>query len=167
MAKKAFTLVEVLIVVLILGILAAIVLPRFSNASAIARASMVADNLRVIRMQIGVYKGQHVGTPPGYPDGDTAQAPTAAAFAAQMTQASNRLGETAPPGTAGYDYGPYLRDVPENPINGKNTVEVLADGAALPANGDNSHGWIYQPATQTIVADSPGTDEKGRRYFDY
>ena len=54
--KRAFTLVEILIVVVILGILAAIVLPKFSNASAIARASMLADDLRVIRMQVQVYR---------------------------------------------------------------------------------------------------------------
>jgi len=165
--RKAFTLVEILIVVLILGILAAIVLPRFSNASATARASMLADDLRVIRMQLQVYKSQHVDVPAGYPDGDRTAAPTEAAFVAQMTMASKADGSTAAPGTAGYRYGPYLREVPTNPLNGKNTVQVIDNGGAFPAAGDDSHGWIYQPQHLLFHADSPGQDDKGKAYFEY
>lgn len=165
--RKAFTLVEILIVVLILGILATIVLPRLSNASAIARASMLADDLRIIRMQLAVYKSQHIDVPAGYPDGDPTAAPTEQAFISQMTLASNIYGETAAPGTAGYDYGPYLREVPESPVNMKNTVEVMPDGQPFPATGDDSHAWIYKPSTAEFRADSPGTDEDGEAYFDY
>ena len=167
LGRKAFTLVEILIVVLILGILAAIVLPRFSNASAIARASMLADDLRIVRMQLEVYKAQHLGVPAGYPDGDPDAAPTEAALVAHMTQASNIYGETAAPGPPGYDYGPYLREVPQNPVNGQNTVQIIPDGQPFPAAGDDSHAWIYKPSTMEFRADSPGTDEDGEAYFDY
>ncbi len=164
---KAFTLVEILIVVIILGILAAIVLPKFSNASAIARASMLADDLRVVRMQLTVFKSQHCDIPAGYPGGDRTAAPTEAALILHMTKASNAACATADPGTPGYEYGPYLREMPANPINGKDTIQVLANGAAFPAAGDDSHGWVYQPSTMTFKADSPGADDKGRTYFDY
>ena len=40
---KGFTLVEILIVVVILGILAAIVIPQFTNASESAKASSLAQ----------------------------------------------------------------------------------------------------------------------------
>ena len=165
--RKAFTLVEILVVVVILAILAAIVLPKFSNASAVARASMLADDLRVIRMQIQVFKSQHIGVAPGYPNCDTSQAPTEAAFVAHMTMASTAEGATAPPGTSGYDYGPYLREIPANPVNGKNTVQIVGDGQAFPTEGDDSHGWVYQPSTLVFKADSPGEDDSGKAYFEY
>jgi general secretion pathway protein G len=167
MKAKAFTLVEILIVVIILGILAAVVLPRFSNATAMARASMLADDLRILRMQINVFKGQHRSTAPGYPGGEISSTPTEDAFVEHMTKSTNETCESAAIGTDGYRFGPYLREVPTNPINGKSSVDVLADDATIPAEGDNSHGWIYHPASMTILADSPGADENGKRYIDY
>ena len=43
--KSGFTLIEILIVVIILGILAAIVIPQFSNASNDARKSSLASTV--------------------------------------------------------------------------------------------------------------------------
>jgi general secretion pathway protein G len=164
---KGFTLVEILIVVIILGILAAIVIPQFSNATATARASMLADDLRIMRTQVMVFKSQHNSVSPGYPGGDPTLAPTEAAFAAQFTQASTSACAMAAPGTAGFPYGPYMSQLPQNPINGKSSVLVLADGAAVPSAPTNTYGWIYQPSTLIFLGDTMGADESGRNYFDY
>ncbi len=166
-AKKAFTLVEILIVVIILGIMAAIVLPEFSNASAKSRASMLADDLRILRTQVMVFKAQHLESPPGYPTGDPTANPTEPLFVAQMTMASKATCETAAPGTAGYRYGPYMSAMPVNPLNGKRTVQMIANGGALPGAADDSHGWIFKPETLQFRADSPGLDEAGKAYFGY
>ena len=163
--RPAFTLVEILIVVIILGILAAIVLPKFSTASATARASMLADDLRSFRTQVAVYEGQHLSRAAGYPTGGGT--PTEADFVAQMTLASRDDGQTAAVGTAGFKHGPYMREIPPNPVNGKTSVLVLDDAADLPTAASDQYGWVYQPATMIIKADCVGQDDTGRAYFDY
>jgi hypothetical protein len=81
--------------------------------------------------------------------------------------ASDAQGVTAAVGTAGYKYGPYMQKIPENPFNNLRTVQILADNEDFPADADNSHGWVYKPATQEARADNTGTDVSGKRYYDY
>src|SRR5882672_2512291 len=63
--RKGFTLVEILIVVVILGIMATIVIPQFSNASHEARENSLKDDLRYLRTQVAVFKAQHRDVAPG------------------------------------------------------------------------------------------------------
>ncbi len=53
--RRAFTLVEILIVVVILGILAAIVVPQFSNASEEARQGAFLTNLKYFAEQCEMF----------------------------------------------------------------------------------------------------------------
>lgn len=164
---KAFTLMEILIVVVLLGVLAAIVIPTVANSTTSAKDSALAADLQLLRRVVLVYRTQHLEVGPGYPDGDTAQAPTEQAFIDQATMASNANGQTAAIGTPGFNRGPYMSKIPVNPFNGKNTVEMLADGQAFPANADDSHGWIYKAATSEIRTDNTGTNLNGKLYYDY
>jgi len=164
---RAFTLIEILVVVVLLGILALVILPMVSGSVISARESAVAHDLHMLRRYVLIYKSQHREVAPGYPDGDTTQAPTEETFIDQLTLSSNTSGQTAPVGTADFPRGPYLMKIPVNPLNHKDTVQVLADGDAFPANGDDSHGWIYKAATSEVRADCGGADQGGKRYYDY
>ncbi len=164
---KAFTLVEILIVVVLLGVLAAIVIPTIANSTSSAKDSALAMNINLLRRFILVYKSQHLEVGPGYPNGNTAQAPTEQALIDQATLSSNNGGQTAAIGTLGFERGPYMQKLPLNPFNNKDTVEMLADGQAFPANADDSHGWIYKAATSEIRPDNTGTDISGENYYDY
>src|ERR1700722_19709661 len=75
-----FTLVEILIVVVVLGILASIVIPQFSNASQQARENTLKEELQYLRTQIAVYKAQHQDIAPGYTGASVSSTPTSAAF---------------------------------------------------------------------------------------
>ena len=60
--RRAFTLIEILIVVVILGILAAIVIPQFTDASQEAMESSVKSQLQTVRSQIELYNVQNPAT---------------------------------------------------------------------------------------------------------
>jgi general secretion pathway protein G len=155
---RAFTLVEILVVVVLLGILAAVVIATVGNSTTSAKASALATDLQLLRNFILVYEAQHLEVAPG---------PTEQAFIEQATMSSNAGGQTAAVGTPGYERGPYMQKIPVNPFNNLTTIQMVADGDAFPANADDSHGWICKAATGEIRADTSGTDNNGKRYYDY
>jgi general secretion pathway protein G len=130
--SRGFTLVEILIVVVILGILAAIVVPQFANASSSAQSSSLKGSLQVIRSQLELYHAQHNST---YPTLD------------QLDDAWNVLtSQTNAEGNAGTDYGPYIKKMPVNPFEGSSSV---SDAAAIGV------GWVYEEATGKVYGVVP------------
>ena len=61
--KRAFTLIEILIVVVLLGVLAAIVIPQFSDASDEAKVAAQASDLHTLQGQIQLYRAKTGGYP--------------------------------------------------------------------------------------------------------
>ena len=61
--SRAFTLIEILIVVVILGILAAIVIPKFTNAAEQTNETSLARTLQVVRHQIEYYRARELADP--------------------------------------------------------------------------------------------------------
>src|SRR5262245_65323445 len=97
--RSAFTLVEVLIVVVIMAILAATIIPQFTDTTKDAKVSTCKFNLHTLRSQIELYRTQHNGTAPG-------------ATLVELTQQTDASGAQGT--TASYPYGPYLREIPAN-----------------------------------------------------
>jgi general secretion pathway protein G len=167
--RHGFTLVEILIVVVILGILAAIVMPQFSNASQLARENAMKDDLRYLRTQIGVFKAQHEDVPPGYPNGNTSELPDEASFVQHMTGYTNAKCLTSLTADPAYPFGPYLGSIPKNPITGRGGVHVVASGDMPEPSLETfpDAGWIYHVQNQQIIANAPGTDSQGVPYAEY
>ena len=147
-AKSGFTLVEILIVVVILGILAAIVIPQFTSASTEAKESALVSNLQSMRSQIELYKIHHNDELPG----DSANSSVGVDFVTAMTSKTNQDGVVGT--TAAHRFGPYMRQIPINPFNDLNTVEV--DGTA----GDSSHGWNFVTAAGVTCGLFQADDDK-------
>jgi len=143
-AKSGFTLVEILIVVVILGILAAIVIPQFTNASTEAKVNSLMSNLQSIRSQIELYKVQHNDNLPGVVN-DTHTA--GLGFISSLTAKSDIYGEAWTTGTA---YGPYLQQMPKNPFNDLATVRTEAGASTA---GVNTDGWVFNSDTGAFQAD--------------
>ena len=159
-ARRGFTLVEILIVVIILGILAAIVIPQFTNASQDARKSSLTSQLQTIRSQIALYKMQHLDEYP--PSFGTAAADVAGTTAwTEMTEKTNEDHTT----TGTPLFGPYLQSGPVNSLNGRNDIYVVTDASNDYGNGagdatagtgnqtsPGSAGWIVNTATGKVWA---------------
>ena len=137
-AKSGFTLVEILIVVVILGILAAIVIPQFTDASTEAKTSSLCSDLQTVRSQIELYKIQHNDDLPGTYTGVT--------FEEAMTQKSAQTGALSSTGA----FGPYLQKIPSNSfVTGEDANDVTAGTATSPTGAD---GWYFNTDTGAFNA---------------
>ena len=139
-----------MIVVAVLGMLAAIVVPHFKLHATQANEAVAKDSLRILRSGIERYTSQHGGVPPGYEDDDPGTVPSSLTFHNQLIIE-----------------GRYVLKMPENPFNELKTTLVIANDGTFPEAASGTYGWIYQPATITIRLDWPGTDKDGIRYYDY
>ena len=139
--NKGFTLVEILIVVIILGILAAIVIPQFTNASTDARKNSLSSQLQTMRSQFELYKLQH-----------NDKLPVVFQTVGTITDWSGMVGQTDVAGnTTGTDFGPYLQQTPTNTLNQLTNVSVTA---ADPTAGVAGCGWLMNNVTGKIWATS-------------
>ena len=117
--RNAFTLIEVLIVVIIMAVLAATIIPQFSQSTDDAMDSSVDFNLHTMQTQIEMYRFQHNGN---WPEFDN--------IVAQLTAGTNISGGA----TGDTRFGPYMQEVPANPFN-ESSVVVAGTGAAVVAGG--------------------------------
>ena len=132
MVHKGFTLVEILIVVVILAILAAIVVPQFTSAAEDAKESRVTKDLQSLRSQLALYRFDHKNS---YPTDIVTQLTT----------------QTDVNGNPGSDYGPYLRMFPVNPF-------IDNEGDAVKVDGEAGSGWKYTAATGQLLANDGNDD---------
>ena len=135
--SKAFTLIEILIVVVILGILAAIVIPQFTKASEDAQVGNVETQLQTIRSQIELYRVKNNGQ---YPPSIVAG-----------TDFSDIIGTD------------YLKAAPLNPRTNTATIAVGVEADATTTHvGPGDTGWIWDDTAGVKTLFCNGFNEKFR-----
>lgn len=118
--KSGFTLVEILIVVIILGILAAVVIPQFTDATTSARTETFNSNIQSLQSMFELYRAQHNDTYP-WDDGTGALDADQNILdrLEQITDVDGAVDNTLAPPAA---RGPYTNAVPENPFDNDGSV---------------------------------------------
>src|SRR6185295_3454410 len=134
--RSAFTLVEVLIVVVIMAILAATIIPQFTDSTKDAKSSTSKFNLHTLRSQIELYRAQHNGTAPS-------------ATLVELTQSTNAAGTSG--SGANFPYGPYVREIPKNPFTNSAAIKTISTDPAVATDVTAGNaGWIYNSTTGGI-----------------
>ena len=123
-ARRAFTLVEVLIVVVILGILAAIVVPNMVTATDTACENSTLTELQKLRNHLGVYFAR-TGTFP------------------EVDEGSGTWGELVSQA--------YLSAPPTNAWVGENGRAIVF-GTGPDTVYQSDYGWIFDPTTGDVWA---------------
>jgi len=124
--RNAFTLVEILIVVVILGILAAIVIPSFADAAVNTRESATYSELQKLRRHVGVFQARNNSRLPAVAQGD---------------------------GTWGELIGrDYLLSPPLNALVGAENGHRVAFGTGPVALFTTEYGWVFNTTTGDVWA---------------
>lgn len=125
--RSAFTLVEILIVVVILGILASIVVPQFATATSDAQRVGTYDQIQKLRRALAIYYVRSGNVYPNIEAGD---------------------------GTWGEMIGndPYLREAPKNMWVGGDNADVIILRNTPDNAWHQNYGWVYDPARGEVWA---------------
>lgn len=141
-----FTLVEILIVVTILGILAAIVVPHFQSNANAARDTSVVVQLKGARKSLQLWNSERGG-----------EFPTLAQMQEGIEHWAGFIGKSDLDGTLNVagDYGPYM---PKAPVNVLTRSSLVADVGSATAEV----GWTYDESSGVLRVVIPsGTDLTG------
>ena len=130
--NTGFTFVEIIVVVVMVAILAALVVPRFGQASTDPDLAALAATLQTIRSQLQYYNIQHNGAWPSLENWEQQMLGT--------TKPNSALSDKG-------SCGPYLLQVPANPLDGSRKISPALDG-----NG----GWMYDQDTGHFMSNDPG-----------
>ncbi len=159
---RGFTLVELLIVVIILAILAAVVIPQFAASTDDAKMASLDTTLANMRSALDLYYQQHGEYPAANGDGVNA-AGSLLAFVNQLSQYTDKDGNASNTKDAAHKYGPYLRraDVPTEPMTESQAIKIESAGTlGMTAEAGDPGGWRYDYKTGQFIVNHSSWDDR-------
>ncbi len=166
--QTGFTLIEMLVVVVVLGILAMIIIPQVAVSTDDANLRTLETNLNTLRNSIELYYHQHNSNYPGATHHTTGaatatDAEAATAMVEQMTKYSRVDGVIGNTKGGLFLYGPYLKGItlPTNPYNNLNTVICDFDEADITvrSSAGTDSGWKFYPVTGVLIPGDNGAHD--------
>ena len=138
--RRGFTLVELLVVIVVLAVLAAIVLPKFMDSSARSKESALKSDLKLLRNAVATFQT------------DTGKYPSTLGALAATSAPAQGLSSAgvATDITAGDWHGPYVQSVPNDPVSGAaltygttspNVGKVTSSATGNGLDGTAYSGW--------------------------
>src|SRR4051812_36923473 len=163
--QKGFTLIELMIVVAIIGILAAVAIPKFAQMLEKSREGATKGNIGAIKSAISIYSGDWQGVWPTFIEGSTANGVVGGTVAGDKWFANGTKGA-------------YLDNVPAVKVTAKNnynTVQNSVVGNAVAAVAGSitgtatlvTTGWAYESATGNVFVNNSQFDSFGLSYTLY
>jgi len=157
--EKGFTLIELMIVVAIIGILAAIAIPRFADLIRKSKEGATKGNLGAIRSALSIYYGENEGRYPGAAvdgAGTTISGLTPTYLDAMPTV---RLGGPGP-ATPAHTNHPDSGEVTAYRDTGYNTKPALTSDNGQWGYWYNASGAGLQATYAGVFINCTGTDSK-------
>lgn len=134
---SAFTLVEILIVIVILGILAAVIVPSVSGAAAESAQGTTFSELQKIRRHVEMYMARNAGALPLVIDGSNGD----------WGAITGRNSE-------------FLQAAPTNAWVGGENARRVVHGSAADVVFTGAYGWIFDPDTGRVWAAGFDSDDR-------
>ncbi|NQT68015.1 MAG: type II secretion system protein [Desulfobacteraceae bacterium] len=161
--QSGFTLIEMLIVIVVLGILAMIIIPQITVSTEDAKVSTLQTNLSGMRSAVETYYAQHDSTYPGRKKTaildvgvDTIAGDAVAAFTTQLTQYTTAAGTVATSKDATFKYGPYIKGsaLPKNPFTATNdvTLDITTTNITTRVADTGTKAWKFYAETGVLIA---------------
>lgn len=166
--RTALSVVELIIAFVILGLLAALAIPRFSRAGQNTQEDELRHGLSILRTAVELYRTHHDGYP-GTIDGRPASN-AAELFAAQLSRRTTSDGRPCESGSSAC-HGPYIRDgLPRSPFRrggGPGRVHVLSATGEPRADAAVDADWLFDCRTGYLIVNSEDADADGKRFDQY